>query len=228
VTVTASTGGSATTDATGAYSIAAAGPGAGTLVLTGLPAGCVPPASPYTLSSGGTATVNVTVDCPAPTVPAYQYNTTWVNLPGGEVAVDIRIDMRTLNRPDIIDVTTLGVTGDPITGAQITVRWDASKLTFSRADDPIAAPRITAAPVFNASVPGEIQVLSGAAGNGTTGNVGVVRIVFNRAAGGTTGTSVTTATFLQVVASRSNNVPVQILANVVNLEAPYILPAPLP
>ncbi len=228
VTVTASTGGTATTDATGAYSIASAGPGAGTLVLTGLPAGCVAPSAPYTLLSAGTATVNVLVDCPVPPTPGYQYNTTWVNLPGGEVAVDIRIDMRTFNRADIADVTTLGVTGDPIVGAQITVAYDATRLTFNRGDDPIATPRITAAPVINGSVAGQVQVLSGATGAGFTGNVGVVRLVFNRAAGGTTGASVATTTTLQVISSRNAGAIVNILPNVVNAETPFILPAPLP
>ena len=228
VTVTASTGGSAVTSATGAYSIAAAGPGAGTLALSGLPAGCVAPSASYTLASGGTATANVIVDCPVPPTPGYQYNTTWVNLPGGEIAVDIRIDMRTFNRPDIADVTTTGVTGDPIVGAQITVAYDVTKLTFNRGDDPIANPRITAAPVLNSSVPGVVQVLSGATGAGITGNVGVVRLVFNRAAGGTTGTSVGTTTNLQVISSRNAGVVVNILPNVVNAEAAFILPAPLP
>ncbi len=228
VTVTASTGGSAVTSATGAYSIAAAGPGTGTLALSGLPAGCIAPSAPYTLASGGAATVNVIVDCPVPPTPGYQYNTTWVNLPGGEIAVDIRIDMRTFNRPDIADVTTTGVTGDPIVGAQITVAYDVTKLTFNRGDDPIANPRITAAPVLNSSVPGVVQVLSGATGAGITGNVGVVRIVFNRAAGGTTGTSVGTTTNLQVISSRNAGVVVNILPNVVNAEAAFILPAPLP
>lgn len=228
VTVTASTGGSAVTDANGAYSIAAAGPGSGTLALTGLPTGCIAPSAPYTLASGGAATVNVIVDCPVPPTPGYQYNTTWFNLPGGEVAVDIRIDMRTFNRPDIADVTTAGVTGDPIVGAQIAVAYDATRLVFNRGDDPIASPRITAAPVINGSIPGQVTILSGVTGSGITGNVGVVRLVFTRAAGGTTGTSVGTTTTFQVISSRNAGATVNILPNVVNAETPYILPAPLP
>lgn len=228
VTVTASTGGSAVTDATGAYSIASAGPGAGTLTLSGLPSGCIAPAASYTLASGGTATANVTVDCPVPPTPGYQYNTTWVNLAGGEIAVDVRIDMRTFNRADIADVTTSGVTGDPIVGAQVTIAYDATKLVFVRGDDPIANPRITAAPVINGSVAGQVQVLSGATGNGITGNVGVVRLVFTRAAGGTTGTTVSTTTNLQVISSRNAGATVNILPNVVNAESSFVLPAPLP
>ncbi len=228
VTVTASTGGSAVTSATGAYSITSAGPGAGTLTLSGLPSGCVAPASSYTLASGGTATNNIVVDCPVPPTPGYQYNTTWTNLAGGEIAVDVRIDMRTFNRADIADVTTSGVTGDPIVGAQITVAYDATKLVFVRGDDPIANPRITAAPVINGSVAGQVQVLSGATGNGITGNVGVVRLVFTRAAGGTTGTTVGTTTTLQVISSRNAGATVNILPNVVNTEGTFVLPAPLP
>jgi hypothetical protein len=228
VTVTASTGGSAVTNATGGYSITGAGPGAGTITLSGLPSGCVAPATSYTLASGGSITTDIVVDCPVPPTPGYQYNTTWVNLPGGEVAVDIRIDMRTFNRADIADVTTSGVTGDPIVGAQITVAYDATKLVFNRGDDPIANPRITAAPVINGSVAGQVQVLSGATGNGITGNVGVVRLVFTRAAGGTTGTSVGTTTTLQVISSRNAGATVNILPNVVNTEGTFILPAPLP
>jgi hypothetical protein len=228
VTVTSSTGGTAITSTTGAYSITGAGPGAGTLTLTGLPAGCIAPSAPFTLASGGTVTRDVVVDCPVPPTPGYQYNTTWVNLPGGELAVDVRIDMRTFNRADIADVTTSGVTGDPIVGAQITVNYDATRLTFVRGDDPIASPRITAAPVINGTVAGQVQVLSGATGAGITGNVGVVRLVFTRAAGGTTGTTVGTTTVLQVISSRNAGAVVNILPNVVNTEGTFVLPAPLP
>ena len=228
VTVTASGGGSAVTNATGGYSIANVPAGSGTITLAGLPAGCIAPSTSYTLTSAGTLTRDIVVDCPTPTAPGYQYNTTWSNLAGGEVAVDIRIDMRTFNRADITDITTGAVTGDPITGAQISVAYDASKLTFVRGDDPPPTPRITAAPVINGSVAGIVRVLSGAPGSGVTGNVAVVRLVFTRAAGGTTGTSVGTTTTLEVISSRSAGATVNILPNVVNLESSYILPAPLP
>ncbi len=231
VTVTASTGGSAVTSATGAYSIANAGPGAGTLTLSGLPAGCIAPAAPYTLASGGTVTTNVIVDCPAPATPGYQYNTTWVNAPGGQVYVDIRFDMRTFNRPDIADVTTSGVTGDPITVAQISFTFDQSKLTYdpiSTADNAITSPRLSAAPTIGAGTPGQLNIVNGATGAGITGNVGFARIYFNRASGGTTGTSVGTTTTFVVVSSRNAGAVVDIRPNTVNAEAPYILPAPLP
>jgi len=228
VTVTASSGGSAITNATGAYSIASVAPGTGTLAFSGLPLGCVAPVTNYTLPSGGTIARDVVIDCPTPVAAGYQYNTTWVNLPGGEVAVDIRIDMRTFNRPDLADVTTGGVTGDPIVGAQINVSYDATKLIFARGDDPIANPRITAAPAINGSNPGLVIVLSGMTGPGITGNVGVVRIVFTRAAGGTTGTTVGTTTVFAVISTRNAGVLFNILPNVVNVEGTYVLPAPLP
>lgn len=231
VTVTASTGGSAVTSATGAYSIAAAGPGTGTLALSGLPAGCVAPSAPYTLASGGTAAVSVVVDCPVPVLPGYQYNTTWVNAPGGQVYVDIRLDMRTFNSTTITDVTTSGVTGDPVTVAQISVLFDQTRLTYdpvSTADNAIASPRLSAAPTIGAGTPGQLNIVNGATGAGVTGNVGIARLYFNRAAGGTTGTSVGTTTSFVVVSSREAGAVVNILPQVRNVEAPFILPAPLP
>ena len=230
-TISASNGGgapvTATTSATGTYSLANVAAGTGTLTITALPAGCTATSPAYTLTSGGTTTVDVTASCPVVVGPGYQYNTTWENLAGGVVALNVRIDMRTFNDPTIADVTTSGVTGDPITGAQVSIAYDASKLTFV-SDDPVAAPRITAAPTINGAVPGVINVLSGATGNGITGNVGVVRILFTRAAGGTTGTTVGTTSTLQAVTSRNAGATVQIISNVVNVEGTYVLPAPLP
>jgi len=232
VTVTASTGGSAVTGATGAYSIAAAGPGAGSLVLTGLPTGCIPPAAPYTLTSGGAATVNVIVDCPAPVLPGYQYNTTWVNAPGGQVYVDIRIDMRTFNDGAITDVTNNGVTGDPITVADISILFDQTRLTFdpvSTADNGISVPRFAANPTaIGANTPGRLNIISGITGAGVTGNVGIARIYFNRAAGGTTGATITTTTTFNAVQSAQAAIPINIIPRIRNVESTFVLPAPLP
>jgi len=231
VTVTASTGGSAVTGATGAYSIAAAGPGAGSLVLTGLPTGCIPPAAPYTLTSGGAATVNVIVDCPAPVLPGYQYNTTWTNIAGGQVQLDVRIDMRTFNDPDIIDITFGGNTSDPLTVADLSILFDNTRLTYdaaATADAAIPSPRLSAAAIIGANTPGRINVINGATGNGIPGNVAVVRLIFSRAAGGVTGASVNTTTTFNAISSRSAGAPIVIVPRVRNLEAPYILPAPLP
>jgi len=226
VTVTASTGGSAITSSTGAYSIASAGPGAGTLALTGLPTGCIAPSAPYTLPSGGTATVNVVVDCPTPVLPGYQYNTTWTDLGGGKFAVDLRIDMSTFNDPALTDVTVGGVTGDGLSGAQLTFSYDASKLTFLLADnDPATTPPgpfINSEPTINGTTtPGVVNVLAGTTAN-RTGNVGIVRVVFTRVVGAT-GTVGTTTTF-QVINGRNGVATPSIIANVRNTEGTYVLP----
>lgn len=231
-TVSASNGGgtpvTAVTSATGTYSLAGVASGAGTLTITTLPTGCTASSPAYALPSGGTTNVNVTASCPVVVGPGYQYNTTWVNLPGGELALDVRIDMRAFNRADITDITTSGVTGDPLTGAELSIAYDATKLVFARGDDPIATPRITAAPVVNGATAGIVNVLSGATGAGFTGNVGVVRIVFTRAAGGTTGSTVTSTTNIIDATSRTGGATLSIRTNVVNVEAPFVLPAPLP
>jgi hypothetical protein len=221
VTVTASTGGSATTDATGAYSIASAGPGTGTLALSGLPAGCVPPAAPYTLTSGGTVTVNVVVDCPPPPTPGYQYNTTWVVLSPTQVAVDIRLDMRTFNNPAVTDVTTGGVTGDPLTGAQLSFTYDATKLTFVEGIG-TGTPRITAAPTVNGTVAGSVTLVATTT-TLTTGNMGIARIVFDRVAGatGSVGTTTTFTAFATRTGGATQAIP---LTSIVNLESPFVLP----
>jgi hypothetical protein len=159
--------------------------------------------------------------------PGYQYNTTWTNLPAGEIALDIRIDMRTFDDAGIANLTLGGFTTDPLTGAQFSLAYDATKLTFVRGDDQPTAPRLATATV-NGSTPGVVNVLNGVTGNGIAGNVAVVRLVFTRAAGGTTGTTVGSTTTLQAATSRNAGATVSILANVVNVEGTYVLPAPLP
>jgi hypothetical protein len=221
VTVTASTGGSAVTSATGAYSIASAGPGAGTLTLSGLPAGCIAPASSYTLTSGGTATNNILVDCPVPPTPGYQYNTTWVVLSPTQVAVDIRLDMRSFNNPLVTDVTTTGVTGDPLTGAQLSFTYDASKLTFVEGLG-VAAPRITGGPTVNGTVAGTVNLVATTTVL-ATGNMGIARIVFDRVAGAT-GSVGTTTTFNSFATRTGGATQPILLSNVVNVEAPFVLP----
>ena len=222
VTVTASTGGSAVTSATGAYSIAAAGPGAGTLVLTGLPAGCVAPTAAYTLASGGSATVDVLVDCPVPPVAAYQYNTTWFVLSPTQVAVELRLDMRTFNDPTVVDVTSSGVTGDPLTGAQLSFLYDATRLTFAEALGVTVAPRITSGPTVNGTVSGQVTLVATSTLL-VTGNMGIARIVFDRVPGAT-GTVGTVSTLINF-ATRTGGVTRPILlSNVVNLEGTFVLP----
>ncbi len=220
VTVAASGGGSDVTDAAGAYSIAGVAAGAGTLTVTGAPAECTPAPEAYTLASAGSITEDITVTCTAPPTPGYQYNTTWVDLGGGQIAVDLRIDMRTFNRADIVDVTTSGVTGDPLTGAQLSFTYDASKLTFVEGIG-TSAPNITAAPTVNGAVPGTVSVLNGAT-TLRTGNVGIVRVVFARVAGATG--LVGTTTTLTAVSSRTGTTTLSILANVINTEGTFVLP----
>jgi len=235
ITVTASNSGSPLSGnalVTGAYSIANVAAGSGTLALTNLPTGCTAPAStPYAMTSGGPVNVNIAITCPVPTAPGYQYNTTWTNIAGGFVQLDVRIDMRTFNRPDIDDVTTSGVTGDPITLAELAILFDQTRLIYNAAETANATipnPRLSGSATIGANTPGRLNVLNFATGAGVTGNIAVVRLVFARNTGGTTGTQVGTTTTFTNIASRQAGVPVDIVANVVNLEAPYILPAPLP
>ncbi|MFN0098751.1 MAG: hypothetical protein ACKVS7_08765 [Gemmatimonadaceae bacterium] len=220
VTVAASGGSSTTTSATGAYSLTGVAAGAGTLTVTGAPAECTPAPEAYTLSSGGSITENIVVTCSAPPTPGYQYNTSWVDLGGGQVAVDLRIDMRTFNRADIVDVTNNGSTGDPLTGAQLSFTYDATKLTFVEGIG-TTAPNITAAPTVNGATPGTVSVLNGAT-TLRTGNVGIVRVVFQRVAGATG--LVGTTTTITAASSRTGTTTLSIIANVINREGTFILP----
>jgi hypothetical protein len=220
VTVAASGGSSTTTDAAGAYSLTGVAAGAGTLTITGAPAECTPAPEAYSLSSGASITENIVVTCAAPPQPGYQYNTTWVDLGGGQVAVDLRIDMRTFNRADIVDVTNNGFTGDPLTGAQLSFTYDATKLTFVEGIG-TSAPNITAAPTVNGSVAGTVSVLNGAT-TLRTGNVGIVRVVFDRVPGATG--VVGTTTTITAASSRTGTTTLNIIANVINTEGTYILP----
>lgn len=219
VTVTAG-GVSATTSVTGSYTLANVPAGAGSLVISDLPATCSAFSASYTLLSGASLTQNATVSCTEPPPPAYTYNTTWVDLGGGQVAVDLRINMLTLNNPAIDDVTTSGATGDPLTGAQVTVAYDDSKLEFVEGIG-TSSPNITAAPTVNGSTPGVVAILNGSTVL-RTGNVGIARIVFNRRAGATG--SVSTTTTFQAVSSRSGGVTLSIISNVQNAEGSFTLP----
>lgn len=237
ITVTATSGGTpvaGTALVTGAYTLANVTAGTGTLTVSNLPTGCTAPSPAYTLSSGGTTTANIAITCPVPVAAGYQYNTTWVNLAGGQVALDVRIDMRTFDRADLQNVTCAGVAAgcDPITGAQVSIAYDATKLTFLGEDTPgMTAPRITSAPTVNGSTPGVVNVLNGTTVTTITGNAAIVRILFARAAGGVTGATVGSTTTFQAFSSRTlttGGVTASILANVVNTEGTYVLPAPLP
>lgn len=221
VTVTASGGGSDATDAAGAYSIGGVPAGSGTLSISGAPAECSAVSEPYTLPSGGSITEDITMSCTAPPVPGYQYRATWASLPAGEFALELRIDMTTFNRADIADVTTSGVTGDPLTGAQVTVAYDASRLVYDRFEA-VSAPSITTQSV-NGATAGSVAVISAVSGSGPTGNVGFARLIFRRVAGSPAGT-VSTATTMQAASSRTGTTTVSITADVRINEGSIALP----
>lgn len=229
VTVTSSTGGSDVTDAAGAYSIAGVAAGAGTLSIGAVPGETCSPLAPvaYSMPSAGTVTSDITVDCQAPLAPGYQYNTTWTALPGNQVQLDIRVDMRTFNNASITDVTTagaLGGTGDPIVGIQLSFTYDASRLTFVEEQTALmGAPRISSGPTVNGGTPGVVNLLTGTVGTTFfTGNVAVARIIFDRVPGATG--SVGTTTTFTAANSRTGGSNVSILANLVNTEGTFVLP----
>jgi hypothetical protein len=218
VTVTASTGGSAVTTAGGAYSIASAGAGAGTLSVTGAPAECSAASEAYSLASGGSITEDIVVTCTAAPTPGYSYNTTWTDLGGGQIALDLRVDMTTFNRADIDDVTVGAITSDPLAGATVTVAFDATRLSvFEVVGTPTNSLNIGA---FNPTVSGQVTIVSAVSGNGRVGNVGVARIIFDRLPGASG--AVTSTSTLTSFASRFP--PIDITADVRNNETGYTLP----
>ncbi len=218
VTVTASTGGSAVTTAGGAYSIAAAGAGAGTLSVTGAPVQCSAVSEAYTLGSGASITENIVVPCVAAPLPGYSYTTTWSDIGGGQIAVDLRIDMTTFNRADITDVTVGAITGDPLAGATVTVAFDGARLAVS---DVVGTPTNSLnIGAFNAAVAGQVTIISAVSGNGRVGNVGVARIIFDRLAGATGVVSTTTT----ITSAASRFPSISITADVRNNETSYTLP----
>ncbi len=229
VTVTSSTGGSSVTNAAGAYTISGVAAGAGTLSIGAIAGQTCSPLAPvaYTLPSSGAITRDILVDCTAPLPPGYQYNTTWTALAGNQVQLDIRVDMRTFNNAAITDITTagaLGGTGDPIVGIQLSFLYDASKLAFFEEQTALmGSPRISSGPTVNGGTPGIVNLLTGTVGTTFfTGNVAVVRIIFDRVAGAT-GSVGTTTTFI-AANSRTGGSNLSILANLVNTEATFILP----
>lgn len=221
VTVVASGGGSGVTDAAGAYSISGVSSGSGTLSVSGAPAECSAVSEPYTLPSSGSITENITVSCTAPVQPGYRHAATWSDLGAGQYALDIRIDMRTYNNAAIDDITTSGVTGDPLTGAQMTVQYDASRLAYAGFEAP-SAPFINAEPTVNGSTAGQVSLLAGTTVL-KTGDMGVIRILFTRVASSPAG-SVTTATTLQSVTSRTGGVTQVVTADVRINEGTLTLP----
>ncbi len=220
----------AVTDAAGAYSL----PGvlSGTVSFTpptSLP-NCAAASTAFTMPSGGTQTVNRLLVC---TPPSYQYNTTWTNLPGNQVQLDIRIDMRNFNQASVIDVTTSGVTGDPLNVADISVLFNTAQLTYNAVatgDAAIPSPRLSPGATIGAGTPGRLNILNGyiiptGGAQGVTGNVAIARIIFDRVA--PAGTSVTTTTTFNAVSGRSSGLSVPLIPFLTNLEAAYVLPPAL-
>lgn len=228
VTVSASGGGSATTNASGAFSITGVAAGAGTLNVTGAPAECTPAATAYTLGSGATITQNIVVTCDAAPQPGYQYTATWSTLSATQVALDLRIDMRTFDDPTIANVTTAGAnggTGDPLLGAQLFVLYDSTKLTFN-SRVVLGPPQITTAPTINGNVHGRVTILAGTIDQAdvSTGNVAIVRLVFD-VVPGATGTVTTTSTFQHVFSGPANlSTQIEVLANTRIHEGTLTLP----
>lgn len=229
VTVTSSTGGSDVTDAAGAYSITGVAAGAGTLSIGAVAGETCSPLAPvaYTLLSAGAVTRDISVDCQAPLPPGYQYNTTWTALAGNQVQLDVRLDMRTFDNGAITNVTTggaLGGTGDPLVGIQLSFTYDATKLSFVEEQTALmGSPRISSGPTVNGGVAGQVTLLTGTVGTTFfTGNVAIVRVIFNRVAG-STGSVGTTTTFA-AANSRTGGANLSILANIVNTEGTFVLP----
>ncbi len=229
VSVTSSTGGSDVTDAAGAYSITGVAAGAGTLSIGAVAGETCSPLAPvaYTLLSAGAVTRDISVDCQAPLAPGYQYNTTWTALAGNQVQLDVRLDMRTFDNGAITNVTTggaLGGTGDPLVGIQLSFTYDATKLSFVEEQTALmGSPRISSGPTVNGGVAGQVTLLTGTVGTTFfTGNVAIVRVIFNRVAG-STGSVGTTTTFA-AANSRTGGANLSILANIVNTEGTFVLP----
>ena len=226
ISVSASNGGGASAIGTalvsGVYSIANVAAGSGTLTVGNLPSGCTAPSLAYSLASAATSTVNIAIICPVPVTPGYQYNSTWENISATQVAVTLRIDMRTFNRADIVDYAdpVNSVTSDPLTGAQLTVLFDASKLTYVARTIPSGS-AFTSNATINSSVAGQLTIVAGGS-DLISGNVGITRLIFNRAVGATG--SVGTTTTITAAASRTGTTTVNITANVVNVETPFTLP----
>ena len=157
-----------------------------------------------------------------PQEPGYQHRATWTSLAGGEYALDIRIDMRTFNRTDIDDVTTGAASGDPITGAQMALSYDGSRLAYSRFEAP-APPVLNAEPTVNGSTSGFLTLLAVSTAL-RTGDMGIVRIIFTRVPNSPAGT-VATSTTLEGVTSRSGGTTRDLTPDIRINEGTITLPA---
>jgi hypothetical protein len=211
-------------DVDGHFTIAGAPPGTGSLGVTGLYAGCTAATLPYTASAGATATVNVVATCVAPPAAGYQYSTAWSADANGNIEVELRIDMRTLNRPDVADVTTGGATGDALRAVQVALDYDPAQLTLLSADVATDARPLNL--IVNTALAGHVTAIASIPSGGRTGLSGIARLVFTRGPAGTAGATVTlttTSVTLQVLDTTGS----PIAADAVNLSTPFVVP-PVP
>lgn len=221
------TGGSAqaavTSGASGAFSIAnvpVGAAGTGSLALTNLPAGCTNP-GPINYSglvSGGSIVVDRAVTCAAAPV-TYPLTATWGAITntgptGRQVTLTYAIDMGAApGRPDVN-----GANADSLAGIQLSVAYDASKLTY--ASRSILQPDEFDLVVVNGNNPGLVNLAVASSSAATKGGqFAFVRLTFNIPAG--VSGSVATATSV-VDAVGAGNVP--IVSNVAPTEATLTIP----
>lgn len=212
--VRSTSGASARTDAAGRYTLRSA---AGSLTVSDLYAGCVAPRPSFISESATPRTVDVVATCPTPPRPGYQLSVVWSTAADGLIEAELRLDMRTYNRPDIGDISGNGVTGDPMTVIQLALDYDPSQLVFVTNDPVFPNLRITQ---FNA-VPGAIRI-TGSSPVPVTGNLRVARFAFMRSSGAMTGAALTS--ILNVAGAF--DVARRIDSDVVPISVPFVFSQP--
>ncbi len=181
---------SVTTDGTGAYTIAGVALGDGSIALGALPAGCTNPgAQSYSgVTSGGTVTKNVTVTCTVSGAHTYPFSAAWGPITttgptGRQVTLVFSVDMGAApGRPDID-----GNNADPLAGISFAAGYDGAKLDYiSRALLPpggefdLGAVNETGAGTAGAQAN---VAISSTSGGTLTGNIQLIRLLFNIATG---------------------------------------------
>jgi hypothetical protein len=157
--VTAAPGGSANTNASGAYSIAGVPVGSGQVSVSNLPSNCTAPASqPYTITTAGqVVTVDFVAQCTAP--PPNSFIGTW-SVSGTTASLELRVNVTSGN-----------------IGSMQAVFAVPSRLTYtgsSGAAAPILGnPSATTPPATSVTFGGFTTAPAGA-----TGNLGIIRLDF--------------------------------------------------
>jgi hypothetical protein len=206
-----------------------AGAGNGSVSLGTLPAGCTNPGpGSYTgLTSGGTVTVNFTVDCVVP--PSfYQLSSSWGTISGGKVSLTITFDPTTRNDPAVN-----GAAADDINGFSGNVNWGTSRLAIFPATGAGSDPTATcvkpgsspfdAVFVFNnAFATNTFRIVAASSGAGATTPTVIAVCTFNVLAG--TATTVTTATSSLQITSFNGGTPVNLTPNTQTTEATLSIP----